>query len=118
MAQEHRRGQIWMADLDPVVGHDQAGRRPVLIVQNDVGNRFSPTVIVAAITSSLPPHPYPTEVRLRAGDAGLRRDSSVRLDQIRTVDKARLTRLLGALGPTAMQQVDRALEISLGLISF
>jgi mRNA interferase MazF len=116
MAPEYRRGQVWSAGLDPVVGHEQAGRRPVLVVQNDIGNRFSPTVIVAAITTRLPSRTYPTEVRVEAGAGGLPRDSAVRLDQIRTVDKTRLTRHLGLLDDATMRQVDRALEISLGLV--
>ena len=115
MPGECYRGQIYYANLDPVVGHEQAGRRPVLIVQNDVGNRFSPTVIVAAITSKLPLRSFPTEVRVRAGAGGLSQDSAVRLDQIRTLDKARLERYVGQLDAAAMRQVDQALMISLGL---
>jgi mRNA interferase MazF len=110
-----RRGQVFYVDLDPVVGHEQAGYRPVLIIQNDTGNSFSPTVIVAALTTSLPPRPYPTEVRVSSGTAGLPRDSAVRLDQIRTMDKRRLGRYLGQLGPAVMRQVDAAIMISLGL---
>ncbi len=117
MSREYYRGQIYYANLNPVVGHEQAGRRPVLIVQNDVGNRFSPTVIVAAITSRLSPKSYPTEVRVRAGAGGLSQDSAIRLDQIRTVDKTRLKRYVGQLDATAMRQVDQSLKISLGLES-
>jgi mRNA interferase MazF len=115
MSGECRRGQIHYANLDPVVGHEQAGRRPVLIIQNDVGNRFSPTVIVAAISSKLPPKPYPTEVRVEAGSGGLTVESAIRLDQIRTVDKTRLERHIGQLDAATMRQVDEAIKISLGL---
>jgi mRNA interferase MazF len=115
MPQEHYRGQIYYTSLDPVIGHEQAGRRPVLIIQNDVGNRFSPTVIVAAISSKLPPKPYPTEVRVGAGGGGVTSDSAVRLDQIRTIDKTRLERYVGRLDAATMWQVDNAIRISLGL---
>jgi mRNA interferase MazF len=115
MPGEYYRGQVYYANLNPVVGHEQAGRRPVLIVQNDVGNRFSPTVIVAAITSKLPPRSYPTEVRVQAGAGGLAQDSAIRLDQIRTVDKMRLERYVGQLDAATMHRVDQSLKISLGL---
>ncbi len=117
MAREYRRGHIYYARLNPVVGHEQGGRRPVLIIQNDAGNRFAPTVIVAAISSSLPKKPYPTEVRVPAGAGGLTRDSAIRLDQIRTLDKRRLEHRVGQLDAAAMQQVDEAIKISLGLVS-
>lgn len=115
MSREYYRGQVCYANLDPVVGHEQAGRRPVLIVQNDVGNHFSPTVIVAAITSKLPSRSFPTEVRVRSGTGGLPQDSAIRLDQIQTVDKARLERYVGQVDTATMRQVDQALMISLGL---
>ncbi len=115
MAREHRRGQIYYANLDPIVGHEQAGYRPVLIIQNDTGNAFSPTVIVAALTTALPPKPYPTEVRVSTGTAGLTQDSAIRLDQIRTIDKRRLERYVGQLDSTIMRRVDEAIKISLGL---
>ncbi len=115
MAREYHRGQIYYANLDPIVGHEQAGYRPVLIIQNDTGNAFSPTVIVAALATTLPPRPYPTEVRVPSGTAGLKQDSAIRLDQIRTVDKSRLERYLGQLDTTTMHRVDEAIKISLGL---
>jgi len=116
MANEYRRGQIYYANLDPIVGHEQAGRRPVLIIQNDTGNLFSPTTIVAALTTALPPKPYPTEVRIFAKTAGLEQNSSIRLDQIRTIDKRRLERYVGQLEAAIMRQVDEAIKISLGLV--
>lgn len=115
MPTQIRRGQVYYANLDPVVGHEQAGSRPVLVIQNDVGNTYAPTVIVAALTTTLPPRPYPTEVRLAAGTAGLAWDSAVRLDQIRTLDKRRLGRYFGDLDSSVMDQVDKAIKISLGL---
>jgi mRNA interferase MazF len=116
MSRKYLRGQIYYANLDPVIGHEQAGHRPVLIIQNDIGNRFAPTVIVAAISSSLPPKPYPTEVRVKTGMGGLSRDSAIRLDQIRTVDKRRLESHVGQLDAGTMRQVDEAIKISLGLV--
>ncbi|MBM4456249.1 MAG: type II toxin-antitoxin system PemK/MazF family toxin [Chloroflexi bacterium] len=116
MPREYRRGQIYYAGLDPIVGHEQAGYRPVLIIQNDTGNTFAPTVIVAALTTTLPPKPYPTEVRVSAGTAGLPQSSAIRLDQIRTIDKRRLERYVGQLDAALMRQVDEALKISLGLV--
>jgi len=112
---QYRRGQLYYVKLDPVVGHEQGGRRPVLIIQNDIGNRFSPTVIIAALTTSLPKKRYPTEVRVPAGAGGLPRESAIRLDQIRTVDKRRLEQYVGQLNAMVMQQVDKALVISLSL---
>jgi mRNA interferase MazF len=116
MTAEFRRGDVFYADLNPVVGSEQAGRRPVLIIQNDVGNRYSQTVIVAAITSSVGKKPYPTEVRLAAGAGGLTKDSAIRLDQIRTLDKQRLTQFLGHLDAYLMRPVDEAIKVSLGLV--
>jgi mRNA interferase MazF len=116
MPHQYRRGQIYYARLDPVVGHEQGGRRPVLIIQNDTGNRFAPTVIVAALTTSLPDKPYPTEVRVPAGAGGLPRPSAIRLDQIRTLDKRRLEKHVGQLDEEIMRQVDQAITISLGLV--
>ena len=116
MVSEYRRGQIYYANLDPIAGHEQAGRCPVLIIQNDAGNLFSPTTIVAALTAALPPKPYPTEVRITANTAGLEQNSSIRLDQIRTVDKRRLERCVGQLDAAIMRQVDEAIRISLGLV--
>ena len=116
MPRQHYRGQIYYARLDPVVGHEQGGRRPVLIIQNDVGNRFAPTVIVAALTTSLAKKPYPTEVRIPAETGSLRQTPAIRLDQIRTLDKHCLEQYVGQLDTATMHQVDRAIEISLGLV--
>ncbi len=110
-----RRGDIYYADLSPVVGSEQGGIRPVLIVQNDVGNRFSPTVIVAAITSQMDKTRLPTHIRLQASGGGLSRDSIVLLEQIRTLDKRRLKEYLGRLDDVSMGRIDRALQVSFGL---
>ena len=110
-----RRGDIYYADLSPVVGSEQGGIRPVLIVQNDVGNRFSPTVIAAAITSQRDKTKLPTHIQLQADDSGLVRDSIVLLEQIRTIDKRRLKERMGRLDSQSMNQVDQALSISFGL---
>lgn len=115
MVTQCKRGEVYFADLNPVRGREQGGRRPVLVVQNDVGNRHSPVTIVAAITSQVAERPYPTEVRLRAGEGGLPKDSAVLLNQIKTIDKDRLEQRLGQLNAFAMGQVDEALKISLGL---
>ncbi len=116
MVTQCKRGEVYFADLNPVRGREQGGRRPVLIVQNDVGNRHSPVTIVAAITSSVAERPYPTEVRLLAGEGGLSKDSAVLLNQIKTIDKERLEQRLGQLNASAMRQVDDAIKISLGLV--
>lgn len=110
-----RRGDIYYADLSPVVGSEQGGIRPVLIVQNDVGNRFSPTVIAAAITSQKDKAKLPTHIQLHTTGSGLSRDSIVLLEQIRTLDKRRLKEHMGRLDATAMRRVNEALEISFGL---
>ena len=110
-----RRGEIYYADLSPVVGSEQGGVRPVLIVQNDVGNKHSPTVIAAAITSQREKAKLPTHIELRAASCGLPRDSVVLLEQIRTIDKRRLKERMGELDAPAMSQVNNALEISFGL---
>ncbi len=109
------RGDIFYADLSPVVGSEQGGMRPVLIVQNDVGNRFSPTVIAAAITSQKDKTKLPTHIQLNATGSGLARDSIVLLEQIRTLDKQRLKEHMGRLDETSMGRVDRALQVSFGL---
>lgn len=111
-----KRGDVYFADLSPVVGSEQGGTRPVLIVQNDVGNRYSPTVIVAAITAQISKAKLPTHVEIHKEDVGLVKDSVVLLEQIRTIDKRRLTQRLGTLSPDLMKKVDTALLISLGLI--
>ena len=110
-----RRGEIYYADLSPVVGSEQGGVRPVLIVQNDVGNKHSPTVIAAAITSQREKAKLPTHIELRAASCGLSRDSVVLLEQIRTIDKRRLKERMGELDAPAMSQVNNAMEISFGL---
>ena len=109
------RGDIYYADLSPVVGSEQGGIRPVLIVQNDVGNRFSPTVIAAAITSQRSKANLPTHILLSAADTGLTRDSIVLLEQVRTLDKHRLKEKMGRLDAKAMSMVDQALSVSVGL---
>ncbi len=110
-----KRGDIFYADLSPVVGSEQGGVRPVLIVQNDVGNRYSPTVIAAAITSRLGKNPLPTHIDLSASRAGLAKDSVVLLEQMRTTDKKRLGEKMGHLDPGTMSAVDNAISVSLGL---
>ena len=110
-----RRGDIYYADLSPVVGSEQGGIRPVLIVQNDVGNRFSPTVIAAAITSQKSKANLPTHIMLDSTTTGLSRDSIVLLEQVRTIDKHRLKERMGRLDNGSMNKVDEALSISFGL---
>ena len=110
-----RRGDIFYADLSPVVGSEQGGIRPVLIVQNDVGNRFSPTVIAAAITSQKDKARLPTHIQLNSLGSGLARDSIVLLEQIRTIDKRRLREHMGRLDAAMMNQVDNAIAVSFGL---
>ena len=110
-----KRGDIFYADLSPVVGSEQGGIRPVLIVQNDVGNRYSPTVIAAAITSQHDKSRLPTHINVSAADCGLSRDSIVLLEQVRTLDKKRLKEKTGALNQNSMNMVDKAISVSLGL---
>lgn len=110
-----RRGDIYYADLSPVVGSEQGGVRPVLIVQNDIGNRYSPTVIAAAITSQQSKADLPTHIFLNHATTGLTKDSIVLLEQVRTIDKHRLREKMGRIDADAMQQVDQALSISFGL---
>lgn len=112
---EVKRGEVFYADLSPVVGSEQGGVRPVLIVQNDVGNRFSPTVIAAAITSKHDKTNLPTHIGLKAGTGGLTKDSVVLLEQIRTLDKRRLREKAGRLDEEVLHQVDSALGVSFGL---
>ena len=110
-----RRGDIYYADLSPVVGSEQGGMRPVLIIQNDTGNRHSPTVIAAAITSQTNKAKLPTHIALSAPDHGLPRDSVVLLEQVRTLDKRRLREHTGHADRSVMDQVDSALAVSFGL---
>lgn len=110
-----RRGEIYYADLSPVVGSEQGGIRPVLIVQNDVGNKFSPTVIAAAITSRHQKAPLPTHISVNADKCGLAMDSVVLLEQVRTLDKQRLREKMGTLDESDMSKIDKALSVSFGL---
>ena len=109
------RGDIYYADLSPVVGSEQGGVRPVLIVQNDVGNKFSPTVIAAAITSQRDKANLPTHIEVDTGSSGLMKDSVVLLEQVRTIDKHRLKEKMGKLDENSMNRVNEALSISFGL---
>ena len=110
-----KRGDIYYADLSPVVGSEQGGLRPVLIIQNDVGNKYSPTVIAAAITSRMGKTKLPTHIDIYADKAGLAKDSIILLEQIRTLDKRRLKEKMGHLDESAMLRVDNAIAISFGL---
>ena len=113
-----KRGDIFYADLSPVVGSVQGGIRPVLIIQNDVGNKYSPTVIAAAITSRINKAKMPTHIELCASSYGLSKDSVILLEQIRTLDKQRLRERIGKLDTVMMGSVDKALYVSFGLIRF
>ena len=109
-----KRGELYYADLSPVVGSEQGGVRPILIVQNNTGNKYSPTIIAAAITSQLNKAKLPTHIELSANEFGLMKDSVILLEQIRTLDKRRIKEKIGELSPTKMQKVNTALLISLG----
>lgn len=111
-----KRGEVYYADLSPVVGSEQGGVRPVLIIQNDIGNRYSPTVIAAAITSQINKAKLPTHVEIQAKQYGFEKDSVILLEQIRTLDKRRLKERVAFLDNEIMTKVNRALEISLGLV--
>ena len=113
-----RRGDIYYADLSPVVGSEQGGLRPVLIVQNDVGNRYSPTVIAAAITSKMSKAKLPTHIDVFASQVGLSKDSVILLEQIRTIDKMRLKEKMGHLDDKVMGEVNEAITVSFGLGSY
>lgn len=113
-----KRGDVYFADLSPVVGSEQGGVRPVLVIQNDIGNRFSPTVIIAAITAQIQKAKLPTHVEIDAKRYGFERDSVILLEQIRTIDKQRLTDKITHLDDEMMEKVDEALQVSLGLIEF
>lgn len=110
-----RRGDIYYADLSPVVGSEQGGIRPVLIVQNNVGNKNSPTVIAAAITSQINKAKLPTHIEINADEYGLQKDSVILLEQIRTIDKKRLREKIGHLDAKSMRRVNTAIEVSFGL---
>ena len=110
-----KRGDIYYADLSPVVGSEQGGLRPVLIVQNDVGNKYSPTVIAAAITSKMSKARLPTHIDIPGTDAGLSKDSVILLEQVRTIDKKRLKEKMGHLDDATMRVVNSAIQVSFGL---
>ncbi len=110
-----KRGDIYYADLSPVVGSEQGGLRPVLIVQNDIGNRYSPTVIAAAITSKMSKTKLPTHIDISAASVGLSKDSVILLEQIRTLDKKRLKEKMGHLDEETMTHVNSAIQVSFGL---
>lgn len=112
-----KRGDIYYADLSPVVGSEQGGIRPVLIVQNDVGNKFSPTVIAAAITSQRFKTTLPTHIQVNADECGLTKDSIVLLEQVRTIDKKRLKERMGNLTQNDMRKINKGLTVSFGLLS-
>ncbi len=111
-----KRGDIYYADLSPVVGSEQGGVRPVLIVQNDVGNKYSPTVIAAAITSQQDKSRMPTHINVNGDSCGLSKDSVVLLEQVRTIDKQRLKERMGNLSISDMNKINKALYVSFGLI--
>ena len=111
---EIRRGDIFYADLSPVVGSEQGGVRPVLIIQNNVGNKYSPTIIAGAITSQLTKAKLPTHIEVKKGQFGLPKDSVILMEQLRTLDKRRLREKLGTLDRDTQRKVDKAILISLG----
>lgn len=110
-----KRGEIYFAQLNPVIGSEQGGIRPVLVVQNDIGNQYSPTTIILAITSQINKAKLPTHVELKAETYGLEKDSVILAEQIRTIDKTRLKQRIAVLNEETMKKVDEALLISLGL---
>ena len=112
-----KRGDIFYADLSPVIGSEQGGIRPVIIIQNDIGNKYSPTVIVAAITSQINKAKLPTHVEISSEEYGLNKDSVILLEQIRTIDKKRLREKIGCLDKNMMLKIDNSLQISLGLFN-
>ncbi len=114
MIEEIKRGDLFYADLSPVIGSEQGGIRPVLIIQNDIGNKYSPTVIVSAVTSQIGKAKIPTHVELKKDEYGLKADSVVLLEQIRTLDKQRLKQKIGGLSASKMMEVNKAMLISLG----
>lgn len=110
-----KKGDVYYADLTPVIGSEQGGIRPVVIIQNNVGNRYSPTVIVAAVTSRTGKHQLPTHIKLERSFPGLHRDSIIMLEQVRTIDRSRLREYIGRLGGMTMQSVNQAIAVSFGL---
>ena len=117
MEKDYKRGEIYFADLSPVVGSEQGGVRPVLIIQNNVGNKYSPTVIVSAITSQLAKAKLPTHIELPSEKYHLPKDSVVLLEQIRTLDKRRLKDKISAIDTFKMKEIDKAILISLGFVN-
>ena len=113
-----KRGDVYYADLSPVVGSEQGGVRPVLVLQNNVGNKYSPTIIISAITSQINKSKLPTHIEINATEFGLSKDSVVLLEQIRTIDKKRLREKIGHLDDELMNQVNEALQISFGMANF
>ena len=111
-----KRGDLYWADLNPLKGSEQAGRRPVLVIQNDVGNAAAPTVIVAPLTTKSFSRSYPVNVHVPKGTAGLSENSTILFSQIRTVDKSRLARRIGHLPPAYVERVNQAIKVSLGLL--
>ena len=111
-----KRGELYYADLSPVIGSEQGGIRPVLVIQNNVGNKYSPTIIVAAVTSQLSKAKIPTHVELSSFEYGLPKDSVVLLEQLRTLDKRRLREKIGMVDSYKMRLIDNALLVSLGFI--
>ncbi len=112
-----KRGELYYADLSPVVGSEQGGVRPVLVIQNDVGNKYSPTIIAAAITSQLQKAKLPTHIPINSSDSGLPKNSIVLLEQLRTLDKKRLREKIGVLDEDVMKNVNQGLLISLGFFT-
>ena len=112
-----KRGEIYYADLNPVVGSEQGGIRPIIVLQNDVGNKYSPTVIAAATTSRLTKAKLPTHIELNKENTPMPKDSVVLLEQIRTIDKSRIKEKIGELPPDVMQQINDALLVSLGFFA-
>jgi len=110
-----KRGEVYYAQLNPVVGSEQGGTRPVLVIQNDIGNQYSPTTIVVAITSQINKAKLPTHIEISAGKSGLERDSVILGEQIRTIDKSRLKQKVAFLEDGVMESVNKAIEVSLGL---
>lgn len=111
-----KRGDVFYANLSPVIGSEQGGSRPVLILQNNIGNKYSPTIIVAAITAQISKGKLPTHIELKADKCKLERDSVVLLEQLRTIDKKRLRNKITTLDNTIMKSVDEAVKISVGLV--
>lgn len=116
MIQLVKRGDIYYADLSPVIGSEQGGIRPVLIIQNDMGNKYSPTVIIAAITSQINKAKLPTHIEISSEEYGLNKDSVILLEQLRTIDKRRLKDKIGHINNVLMERVDNAISISIGLV--